>query len=127
LGSIPLVIIRHTDFPFFGDQEMGVTLDAHQYVTGRGCALFRPLSIAFFGFVGAGREPPAEAAEAGESVAGAGPTKDRPRDFVPRSGVPFGGGVAPGAGAGGVMAQTWNQYWVPLVRPVTVQIEALPT
>jgi len=40
---------------------------------------------------------------------------------------PFGGGVAPGAGAGGVMAQTWNQYWVPLVRPVTVQLEALPT
>jgi hypothetical protein len=25
------------------------------------------------------------------------------------------------------MAQTWNQHWVPLVRPVTVQIEALPT
>ena len=25
------------------------------------------------------------------------------------------------------MAQTWNQYWVPLVRPVTVQLEALPT
>ena len=24
------------------------------------------------------------------------------------------------------MAQTWNQYWVPLVRPVTVQLEALP-
>jgi hypothetical protein len=25
------------------------------------------------------------------------------------------------------MAQTWNQYCVPLVRPVTVQLEALPT
>jgi len=25
------------------------------------------------------------------------------------------------------MAQTWNQYWVPLVRPVTVQLEAFPT
>jgi hypothetical protein len=25
------------------------------------------------------------------------------------------------------MALTWNQYCVPLVRPVTVQLEALPT
>jgi hypothetical protein len=24
------------------------------------------------------------------------------------------------------MAQTWNRYWVPLVKPVTVQLEALP-
>ncbi len=42
-------------------------------------------------------------------------------------GRPLGGGVAPSAGAGGVMAQTWNQYCVPLVRPVTVQLEAWPT
>jgi hypothetical protein len=25
------------------------------------------------------------------------------------------------------MAPTWNQYCVPLTRPVTVQLEALPT
>jgi hypothetical protein len=25
------------------------------------------------------------------------------------------------------MALTWNQYWAPLVRPVMVQLKALPT
>jgi hypothetical protein len=63
-----------------------------------------------------------------EAAVGPGqPKPGPPRSFHAHSGGAFGGGVAPGAGAGGVMALTWNQYCVPLVRPVMVQLEALPT
>jgi hypothetical protein len=61
-----------------------------------------------------------------EPAAGPGLPKPGP-DTVRGSDGACGGGAAPGAGAGGVMALTWNQYWVPLVRPVAVQLEALPT
>jgi len=30
-------------------------------------------------------------------------------------------------GPAALMALTWSQYWVPLGRPVTVRLEALPT
>ena len=36
-------------------------------------------------------------------------------------------GSLQGLGPAAPMARTWNQYCVPLVRPVTVHFEALPT
>ena len=80
----------------------------------------------------------------GESVAGAGPTKARPQRVhrKPRTGengapparnytlaqvARLVAGSLQALGQAAPMAQTWNQSWVPLVRPVTVQLEALPT
>jgi hypothetical protein len=59
----------------------------------------------------------------------AGPTKARPAQFIARPAqvVRLVAGSLQGLRPAAPMALTWNQYWVPLVRPVTVQLEALPT
>ena len=69
--------------------------------------------------------------QVGQWVAGSGPTEARARhvcrNFTLAQVARLVAGSLQALGPAAPMAQTWNQYWVPLVRPGTVQLEAFPT